>query len=355
MVESGEFEVCSTEGQLCSFSAVNHEKFVSEVDYLGGWLVSQGGLGASAAEEVDVEFFHVAKVSEIGKICVILCSQKLECRRAMHTREEKLAAFGRLLDVLDELRVKCPWDRKQTNESLRPNTIEETYELCDALIRNDKKEICKELGDVLLHVCFYAKIGSESGEFDIADVCSRLCEKLIFRHPHVFPPEESAQCGGGVVETETQVSEQWEHLKQREKDGNKSVLSGVPSSLPSLIKAYRIQEKARNVGFDWEERSQVWSKVKEEIGEFEAEVGVMDKERAEAEFGDVLFSLINAARLYKINPDNALERTNQKFIRRFNYLEAHTLKQGRDLAQMSLAEMDAIWEEAKKLEGGSGE
>lgn len=273
----------------------------------------------------------------------------------MHTREEKLAAFGRLLDVLDELRVKCPWDRKQTNESLRPNTIEETYELCDALIRNDKKDICKELGDVLLHVCFYAKIGSESGEFDIVDVCSRLCEKLIFRHPHVFPPEESAQRGGGVVETETQVSEQWEHLKQREKDGNKSVLSGVPSSLPSLIKAYRIQEKARNVGFDWEERSQVWSKVKEEIGEFEAEVGVMDKERAEAEFGDVLFSLINAARLYKINPDNALERTNQKFIRRFNYLEAHTLKQGRDLAQMSLAEMDAIWEEAKKLEGGSGE
>lgn len=272
----------------------------------------------------------------------------------MHTREEMLASFGRLLDVLDELRVKCPWDRKQTNESLRPNTIEETYELCDALIKNDEKEICKELGDVLLHVCFYAKIGSEKGAFDIADVCSRLCEKLIYRHPHVFPPAEQPACGGSSVETETQVSQQWEKLKQREKDGNKSVLSGVPASLPSLIKAFRIQEKARNVGFDWEESSQVWSKVKEEIGEFEQEIEQMDKERAEKEFGDVLFSLINAARLYKINPDNALERTNQKFIRRFNFLEERTLKQGRALSQMTLAEMDAIWEEAKKTECGQG-
>lgn len=262
----------------------------------------------------------------------------------MHTREEKLEAFGRLLDVLDTLRVKCPWDRKQTNESLRPNTIEETYELCDALMKHDDKNICKELGDVLLHVCFYAKIGSEHEAFDIADVCNQLCDKLIFRHPHVYPPKDAPQSN---VQTETQVSEQWEQLKQREKDGNKSVLSGVPDALPSLIKAYRIQDKARNVGFDWEERSQVWDKVKEEIAEFEAEVSRMDKEKAEAEFGDVLFSLINAARLYKINPDNALERTNHKFIRRFNYLEAHTLKQGRQLTDMTLEEMDKIWEEAK--------
>lgn len=264
----------------------------------------------------------------------------------MNSREEQLKAFGRLLDVLDELREKCPWDRKQTNESLRPNTIEETYELCEALMRNDDKNICKELGDVLLHVCFYAKIGSEKEQFDMADVCNQLCDKLIFRHPHVFPPQGEEQ---SKVETAQQVIEQWELLKQKEKDGNKSVLSGVPAALPSLIKAYRIQDKARNVGFDWEERSQVWEKVKEEIGEFEAEVDNMDKEKAEAEFGDVMFSLINAARLYKINPDNALERTNQKFIKRFNYLEEHTLKQGRQLTDMSLAEMDAIWNEAKKL------
>ena len=226
----------------------------------------------------------------------------------IHTREEQMEAFGRFLDILDELRVKCPWDRKQTNESLRPNTIEETYELCDALMRDDKKDICKELGDVLLHVAFYAKIGSETGDFDIKDVCDKLCDK----------------------------------------NGNKSVLSGVPAALPSLIKAYRIQDKARNVGFDWEEREQVWDKVKEEIGEFQAEVANMDKEKAEAEFGDVMFSLINAARLYKINPDNALELTNQKFIRRFNYLEEHTIKEGKNLKDMSLEEMDAIWNEAKK-------
>lgn len=262
-------------------------------------------------------------------------------------RAEQLKAFERLLDVLDELRVKCPWDRKQTNESLRPNTIEETYELCDALMRNDTKNICKELGDVLLHVCFYAKIGSETGDFDIADVCNQLCDKLIFRHPHVFPPKGSED---KHIETAQQVSEQWELLKQKEKDGNKSVLSGVPAALPSLIKAYRIQDKARNVGFDWEERSQVWDKVKEEISEFEAEIEHLDKDKAEAEFGDVMFSLINAARLYKINPDNALEHTNQKFIRRFNYLEAHTLKQGRQLIDMSLDEMDKIWNEAKNLE-----
>ena len=256
-----------------------------------------------------------------------------------------MEAFGRLLDVLDELRVKCPWDRKQTNESLRPNTIEETYELCDALMRGDQKDICKELGDVLLHVCFYAKIGSEKEAFDIADVCHQLCEKLIFRHPHVFPPADSHDASH--VTTAQQVSEQWEQIKQKEKDGNKTVLAGVPAALPTLIKAYRVQDKARNVGFDWEEREQVWDKVKEEISEFEAEVAHMDKERAEGELGDVLFSLINAARLYKINPDNALERTTQKFIRRFNYLEAHTLEAGRPLTDMTLAEMDEIWNEAK--------
>lgn len=260
----------------------------------------------------------------------------------MHTRQEQMEAFGRLLDVLDELRVKCPWDRKQTNESLRPNTIEEVYELADALMKNDRMNICKELGDVLLHVVFYAKIGSETGDFDIKDVCDKLCDKLIFRHPHVF--------GEVKADTAEQVTENWEQIKLKEKDGNKSVLSGVPDALPALIKAYRIQDKARNVGFDWEERTQVWEKVKEEIAEFEQEVDRMDKEKAEAEFGDVMFSLINAARLYKINPDNALERTNQKFIRRFNYLEAHTIKEGRNLKDMTLEEMDAIWNEAKKLE-----
>ena len=260
----------------------------------------------------------------------------------MHTRQEQMEVFGRLLDVLDELRVKCPWDRKQTNESLRPNTIEEVYELADALMKNDRMNICKELGDVLLHVVFYAKIGSETGDFDIKDVCDKLCDKLIFRHPHVF--------GEVKADTAEQVTENWEQIKLKEKDGNKSVLSGVPDALPALIKAYRIQDKARNVGFDWEERTQVWEKVKEEIAEFEQEVDRMDKEKAEAEFGDVMFSLINAARLYKINPDNALERTNQKFIRRFNYLEAHTIKEGRNLKDMTLEEMDAIWNEAKKLE-----
>jgi XTP/dITP diphosphohydrolase len=264
----------------------------------------------------------------------------------MHTREEKLEAFGRFLDVLDELREKCPWDKKQTNESLRPNTIEETYELCDALMRNDKKEICKELGDVLLHIAFYAKIASETGDFDMKDVCDRLCDKLIFRHPHVF--------GNVKAETAGQVSENWEQLKLKEKDGNKTVLSGVPASLPSLIKAYRIQDKARNVGFDWEERSQVWEKVKEEIQEFQVEVERMDKEKAEDEFGDIMFSLINAARLYKINPDNALERTNQKFIRRFGYVEEHSIKQGKNMKEMPLEELDKLWNEAKQLEKGKG-
>lgn len=280
----------------------------------------------------------------------------------MHSKEEKLQAFGRFLDVLDTLREKCPWDRKQTNESLRPNTIEEVYELCDALLKDDGQNICKELGDVLLHVCFYAKIGSEQNRFDIADVCNMLTDKLIFRHPHVYhksqvgaldpKPLPYGESGEDAelkhATTSDEVVENWEQIKLKEKDGNKRVLAGVPDALPSLIKAYRIQEKARNVGFDWEEREQVWDKVKEEIGEFQEEVANMDKDKAEAEFGDVMFSLINAARLYKINPDNALERTNQKFIRRFNYLEEHTIKEGKNLKDMSLEEMDAIWNEAKK-------
>ncbi len=258
-----------------------------------------------------------------------------------HTREEKAAAFSRFLDILDILRVKCPWDHKQTNESLRPNTIEETYELCDALIRKDNQAIKKELGDVLLHVAFYAKIGEEKEAFDIADVCDALCEKLIFRHPHVF--------GSAQAETSTAVEQNWEQLKLKEKGGNKTVLEGVPAALPALIKAYRIQDKARNVGFDWEEREQVWDKVKEEFNELKEEIDHMDKEKMEGEFGDLFFSLINAARLYGINPENALERTNQKFIRRFNYLEQETLQKGKNLKDMTLAEMDTIWNEAKKM------
>lgn len=258
----------------------------------------------------------------------------------MSSKEEKLAAFGRLLDIMDELRVKCPWDRKQTNESLRTNTIEETYELCDAIIRNDETAIKKELGDLLLHVVFYAKIGEEKETFDIASVCDALCDKLIYRHPHVF--------GEAVAENSKAVEQSWEQLKLKEKGGNKTVLEGVPASLPSIVKAHRIQDKARNVGFDWEERSQVWDKVQEEFGELQREIDRMDADRMEAEFGDLFFSLINAARLYKINPDNALERTNQKFIRRFNYLEEHTIKEGKSLKDMTLSEMDAIWNEAKR-------
>ncbi len=258
----------------------------------------------------------------------------------MSTKEQKLAAFGRLLDVMDTLREKCPWDRKQTFESLRPNTIEETFELCDALIKQDTNEICKELGDVLLHVVFYAKIGSEQGDFDIADICNKLCDKLIFRHPHVYG-EAQAQSAG-------EVSLLWEQVKQKEKDGNKTVLSGVPQSLPSLIKAYRIQDKARNVGFDWQKREDVWDKVHEEIDELRVELEKDDLEHSTDEFGDLLFSLINASRLYGINPDNALERTNRKFISRFTYVEERAKEQGRDIKDLTLAEMDELWNEAKK-------
>ncbi len=257
----------------------------------------------------------------------------------MHSREEKIEAYGRFLDVLDELREKCPWDRKQTNSSLRPNTIEECFELCDALIADDTQNICKELGDVLLHVAFYAKIASEKGQFDMKDVCDRLCEKLIYRHPHVF--------GETVAETAGEVCKNWEQLKLKEKDGNKSLLSGVPVSMPSLIKAYRMQEKAANVGFDWEKKEDVWAKVREEIAEVEVEMRSGDKDKMEKEFGDLLFSLVNAARLYGINPDNALELTNNKFRNRFGYVEEKTIKQGRNLKDMTLAEMDALWNEAK--------
>ena len=287
----------------------------------------------------------------------------------MHTREEKLEAFGRFLDVLETLRQECPWDRKQTNESLRPNTIEETYELCDALIRDDRKNICKELGDVLMHVMFYAKIGSEGGDFDMADVCNMQADKLIFRHPHIYHPSqvgaeepkplpyvpEGEQAGEqqrpfAEAKTSEQVLQNWEQIKLKEKDGNKTVLSGVPSALPSLIKAYRIQDKARNVGFDWEKKEDVWDKVREELGELEAELRQEDKERSTNELGDFLFSVINAARLYKLNPDNALERTNQKFIRRFNYIEQHSIRAGKPLTDMTLEEMDALWNEAKSME-----
>ncbi len=280
----------------------------------------------------------------------------------MHTKEEKVAAFGRMLDVLDTLREKCPWDRKQTNESLRPNTIEETYELCDALMNEDTAEICKELGDVLLHIGFYARIGEEKGEFDIADVCNRLVDKLIYRHPHVYHPSqigadeprplpygEDGEAGEFQKVTGVeQVLDNWEQIKQREKGGNKTVLGGVPTSLPTLIKAYRIQDKARHVGFDWQQRDDVWQKVHEELGELEAELAKNDVERSESELGDFLFSVINAARLYHLNPDNALEQTNQKFIRRFNYIEQHSIKQGRPLTEMTLGEMDELWNEAKK-------
>ena len=293
----------------------------------------------------------------------------------MHSKEEKLAAFGRLLDVQDRLRIQCPWDRKQTFESLRPNTIEETFELCDALMKRDYKNIKKELGDVLEHVMFYSIIGREDEEFDICDVCNQEADKLMFRHPFINWREEgnwtvanTDMCineAGQVVYKETQqeepddasrpstasaVEKTWEQIKQQEKDGNERVLSGVPDALPSLIKAYRIQDKARNVGFDWKEKEDVWDKVYEELEELKAELAKGDKENSTRELGDFLFSVINAARLYKLNPDNALEMTNQKFIRRFNYVEDHSMKQGKSLKDMTLEEMDKLWNEAKRQE-----
>lgn len=293
----------------------------------------------------------------------------------MHSKEEKLSAFGRLLDVQDRLRIQCPWDRKQTFESLRPNTIEETFELCDALMKRDYKNIKKELGDVLEHVMFYSIIGREDEEFDICDVCNQEADKLMFRHPFinwreegnwtVANPDMCINEAGQVVYKETQqeepddasrpstasaVEKTWEQIKQQEKDGNERVLSGVPDALPSLIKAYRIQDKARNVGFDWKEKEDVWDKVYEELEELKAELAKGDKENSTRELGDFLFSVINAARLYKLNPDNALEMTNQKFIRRFNYVEDHSMKQGKILKDMTLEEMDKLWNEAKRQE-----
>ena len=260
----------------------------------------------------------------------------------MENREKQLQSFGRLLDIMDTLREKCPWDHKQTFESLRPQTIEEVYELSDALLNNDMKNISKELGDVLLHVVFYAKLGSESGTFDIGDVIDRLCEKLIYRHPHIY--------GDTVAEDAGQVIKNWEQLKQAEKDGNKTILSGVPASLPPLIKAYRIQDKARAVGFDWQKKEDVWDKVKEEIAEFQEESASKNfsEQSAEAELVDVLFSIVNASRLYGLNPDNALEATCKKFKDRFTYLEVESKKDGKKLNEMTLAEMDAYWDEAKK-------
>lgn len=294
----------------------------------------------------------------------------------MHTKEEKLAAFGRLLDVQERLRKQCPWDRKQTFESLRPNTIEEAFELCDALMKNDFKNISKELGDVLEHVVFYAILGKEQEEFDIADVCNQEADKLMFRHPFinwneegqwsVSNPEMTINEQGQVVyrmadttgndpesnkpDTAIQVEKTWEQIKQQEKDGNASVLAGVPRSLPSLIKAYRIQDKARNVGFDWQKKEDVWGKVREELAELEAELRKEDKENSTKELGDFLFSVINAARLYHLNPDNALEMTNQKFMRRFNYVEEKAKEKDKPLKEMTLREMDELWNEAKKQE-----
>jgi XTP/dITP diphosphohydrolase len=262
----------------------------------------------------------------------------------LSSRAEQLAAFDRLLTIMDELRAQCPWDKKQTTESLRHLTIEETFELSDAILEGNPEEIKKEVGDLLLHLVFYAKIGSEQGSYDIRTVIDSLCEKLIRRHPHIY--------GDTVAQDEETVKQNWEKIKLTEK-GNVSVLGGVPKSLPALIKAMRIQEKARGVGFDWEEPEQVWEKVKEEMGEFEAEFRVasgtkIDQEKAASEFGDLLFSLINYARFIDINPEEALERTNIKFISRFQYLERAAKAAGKNLSEMSLAEMDVYWEEAKK-------
>ncbi len=260
----------------------------------------------------------------------------------MNNREQQLKAFNRLLDIQEELREKCPWDHEQTMESLRSYTIEEVYELASAIMGGNPQEVMKELGDVLEHVVFYAIIGSEKGWFDMADVCNSLCDKLIFRHPHIYG--NAAQ-----LQNSEQVEQQWEQVKLKEKGGNKTVLAGVPESLPSVVKAHRIQDKARRVGFDWDKREQVWDKVKEEVGELQTEIDRMDADRMEAEFGDLFFSLINAARLYDVQPDNALERTNRKFIRRFNYLEQKAKEQGRSLKKMTLDEMEQIWQEAKQI------
>ena len=319
-----------------------------------------------------------------GFFCLMRKKSYLCIMKNKHTRQQKMEAFGRLLDVQHRLRKECPWDKKQTYESLRPNTIEEVFELCDALMKHDAPNICKELGDVLEHVMFYAMIGNEDGDFDVADVCNQLADKLMFRHPFINWKQEKGDWGidnqpftvssnqltinakGQVVykeddtvaaagdgdkpRTAGEVELTWEQIKQKERHGNTSVLSGVPDALPSLIKAYRIQDKARNVGFDWQKKEDVWQKVHEELSELETELAKEDKAASTQELGDFLFSVINAARLYHLNPDNALEETNRKFISRFNYIERETLKKGRDLKSMTLGEMDALWNEAKALE-----
>ena len=268
-------------------------------------------------------------------------------------RSRELAAFERVLDVMDELREKCPWDRKQTIESIRPLTIEETYELSDAILDNDMPNVCKELGDIMMHIVFYSIIAKEQKSFDVVEVMDKMCDKLIYRHPHVFSTEK--------VKDAEQVLQNWEQLKTKEKDGNKRILSGVPKSLPAVIKAYRMQDKARAVGFDWNNKEEVWDKVKEEVGELEDELRKLSGEKetlgeekyrdlAEKELGDLMFSIINAARLYDLNPDSALEATCKKFRSRFTYLEEQTIRQGRNLREMPLEEMDAIWNEAKRLE-----
>lgn len=291
----------------------------------------------------------------------------------MHTKEDKLKAFERLLDVQERLRHDCPWDKAQTFESLRPNTIEETFELCDALMKDDRSETCKELGDVMEHVILYSVIGSETGEFDIADVCNHQADKLMFRHDFinwrgwtVSNNDMEIDADGHVnykkvdslakassdhtIKTSSEVESSWEQRKQMERDGNKTVLSGVPDALPSVIKAYRIQDKARNVGFDWKNPADVWDKVREELGELERELEKGDVERSTTELGDFMFSVINAARLYRLNPDNALERANNKFISRFTYIEEKAKEEGKNIKDLTLDEMDKYWNEAKKNE-----
>ena len=258
-----------------------------------------------------------------------------------NTRQQRLEAFGRVMDTLDILRVKCPWDAKQTNESLRPNTIEEVYELVQALMDDNPAEVRKELRDVRLHILFYSKIRDEIGQFDIADVCDALNQKLIFRHPHVFGPVH--------VDNSHDVELNWEQIKLKERGGNRTTLAGVPAALPALVKAFRVQEKAVNVGFDWAQREQVWDKVSEEFAEVRQAIASGNQDDIEAEFGDLMFSVINAARLYDVNPENALERTNRKFIKRFNHIEARAAEQGRKLKDMTLDEMEALWQEAKQI------
>ena len=266
----------------------------------------------------------------------------------MQTKEEKLAAFGRLLDTMDALRQRCPWNAEQTMESIRPMTEEEVYELSDEIVKGDRKGIAKEIGDLMYHMVFYACIGEEEGSFDIADSMNKVCDKMVFRHPHVFRPDGSL-LPEGEAPTAKEIADTWELVKAKEKDGNKTVMGGIPDSMPAILKALSMQEKARGCGFDWEKREDVWDKVKEELAEVEAEMRRGDVKDEEKEFGDLLFSIINAARLYGVRPDNALERTNRKFIARFNYIEARAKEQGRHLRDMTLAEMDALWDEAKQL------